>query len=102
MHQFKPDLVIASSTYPFDTKVANSIAKQLMPNLFMKCMIYMAVNSDRGWWYVTLASVHYSDAASRRLLYRQHADKGGKLIAKAKEYMQSRVSENKFAYILMG
>lgn len=102
VHQFKPDLVIASSTYPFDTKVANSIAKAAHAKFVYEVhdlwpLTPIEVGGMSRWHPFIMAMQRAEDFGYR------HADKVVSLLPKAKEYMQSRgMSEDKFAYIPNG
>jgi glycosyltransferase involved in cell wall biosynthesis len=98
----KPDLVIASSTYPFDTKVAYKIAKKAKAKF---------VYEVHDLWPLTpmelggMSKYHpfiYLMQRAENFGYR-NANKVVSLLPKAKDYMlEHGMSEDKFVYIPNG
>lgn len=102
VNQFKPDLVIASSTYPFDTLIANSIAKASGAKFVYEVhdlwpLTPMEVGGMSRWHPFIMAMQWAEDFGYK------HADKVVSLLPKAKEYMQLHgMQADKFIYISNG
>ena len=99
----KPDLVVASSTYPLDIYPARKIAeKQLVQNYVMKCMIYCASFSQIDWRIFIMASFYYSDAIAENYAYK-HVDKVISLLWNSEQHMREHgLAEGKFKCIPNG
>ena len=99
---YKPDLVIASSTYPFDTRVAAAIAKKVNAKF---------VYEIHDLWPLT--PIELSGMSPKHPFIRmmqkaedfgyRNADKVVSLLPKAKSYMvEHGMTEDKFVYIPNG
>ena len=100
--QFKPDLVIASSTYPFDTLIANSIAKASGAKFVYEVHdLWPLTPMEVGGmsrWHPFIMAMQWAENFGYK-----HADKVVSLLPKAKEYMQLHgMQADKFIYISNG
>lgn len=100
--ELKPDLVISSSTYPFDTKIAYKISK-----LTNAKFIYEV----HDLWPLTLIELNGISKYNPYIMYMQkaenfgyrHADFVVSLLPLAKEYMELHgLGKNKFKWISNG
>ncbi|HMT03456.1 MAG TPA: glycosyltransferase family 4 protein [Burkholderiales bacterium] len=100
--RYDADLIIASSTYPFDVKVAYKIAKQNNAKLVYEVhdlwpLTLIEINGMPKWHPFILLMQKAEDFAYK------HADKVVSLLPKAKEYMVHHgMMPNKFIYIPNG
>ena len=100
--QFKPDLVIASSTYPFDTLIANSIARAAGAKFVYEVHdLWPLTPMEVGGmsrWHPFIMAMQWAENFGYK-----HADKVVSLLPKAEEYMQLHgMSSDKFSYISNG
>lgn len=100
--QFKPDMVIASSTYPFDTLIANSIARAAGAKFVYEVHdLWPLTPMEVGGmsrWHPFIMAMQWAENFGYK-----HADKVVSLLPKAKEYMQLHgMSADKFSYISNG
>ncbi|MDQ5920418.1 MAG: hypothetical protein QG673_474 [Pseudomonadota bacterium] len=102
IQQAKPDLVIASSTYPFDTKIAAKIAKKTKAKFIYEI---------HDLWPLTPIELNGMSRLHPFIWLMQraedfgykNADKVVSLLPKAKNYMcEHGMDENKFVYIPNG
>lgn len=100
--ELKPDLVIASSTYPFDTKIAQNIAKKTEAKFIYEI---------HDLWPLTPIELNGMSKTHPyiRLMQKaedfgfRHADKVVSLLPYVNDYMQSRdMDVSKFVYIPNG
>jgi glycosyltransferase involved in cell wall biosynthesis len=100
--EFRPNLVIASSTYPFDTKIASQIASAAKAKFIYEVhdlwpLTPMEVGGMSKWHPFIMAMQRAENFGYR------HADKVVSLLPKAAEYMQQHGMElGKFVYISNG
>lgn len=102
VQQFKPNLVIASSTYPFDTLIANSIAKASGAKFVYEVHdLWPLTPMEVGGmsrWHPFIMAMQWAENFGYK-----HADKVVSLLPKAKEYMQLHgMQADKFIYISNG
>lgn len=100
--EFKPDVVIAASTYPMDIWPARRIAKRAKAKLVYEVHDLWPLSpmelGGMSRWHPFIMWVQMAEDYAYR-----HADKVISLLPKAKEYMCSRgMAPQKFAYVPNG
>lgn len=102
VNKFKPDLVIASSTYPFDTLIANSIAKAAKAKFVYEVHDLWPLTpievGGMSKWHPFIMAMQWAENFGYK-----HANKVVSLLPKAQDYMQLHgMSVDKFVYISNG
>lgn len=100
--EFRPDVVIASSTYPMDIWPAQRIAKHARARLVFEVHDLWPLSpielGGMSRWHPFIGVVHWSETYAYR-----HADVVVSMLPKAREYMQSRgMPASAFHYIPNG